>query len=99
MHERLRDTAMGMRSTDKAIELVDTIGQVTTVLQSLEGKDQAIEEGRKFFAALDVMGKNLDPKEVKEMADGYVKALGVEGADMYLAGVLAMAKRLKSASA
>lgn len=99
MHERLRDTAMSMRSTDKALELVDTIGQMTTVLQSLKGKDQAIEEGRKFFSALDVMGKNLDPKEVRELANGYVKALGVEGADMNLAGTLAMAKRLKAASA
>lgn len=45
MHERLRDTAMGMRSTDKALELTDTIGQMTTVLQSLKGKDKAIEDG------------------------------------------------------
>ena len=45
MHERLRDTAMGMRSTDKAIELADTIGQMTTVLQSLKGKD-ASDRGR-----------------------------------------------------
>jgi hypothetical protein len=67
MHERLRDTAMGMRSTDKALELSDRIAQGTTVLQSLQGKDKAIEEGRKFFSALDVMGKNIDPKEVKEL--------------------------------
>lgn len=45
MHERLRDTAMGMRSTDKALELTDTIGEMTTVLQSLKSKDKAIEDG------------------------------------------------------
>lgn len=97
MHERLRDTAMSMRSTDKAIELADTIAQGTTVLQSLKGKDKAIEEGRKFFSALDVMGKNLDPKEVKELFDGYIKALGVEGADMDLGGVLQFARQSRAA--
>lgn len=99
MHERLRDTAMGMRSTDKALALSETIAEGTTVLQSLKGKDQAIEEGRKFFAALDVLGKNIDPKEVRDLFSGYIKALGVEGADMNLGGVFTMAKRLKSAGA
>ena len=97
MHERLRDTAMGTRSTDKAIELGETIAQGTTVLQSLKGKDKAIEEGRKFFSALDVMGKNVDPKEIRELFHGYIKALGVEGADMDLGGVLAMARQSRAA--
>lgn len=97
MHERLRDTAMSMRSTDKALELGETIAQGTTVLQSLKGKDAAIEEGRKFFSALDVLGKNVDPKEVKELFDGYIKALGVEGADMDLGGALQMARQARAA--
>jgi hypothetical protein len=97
MHERLRDTAMSMRSTDKALELSDTIAQGTVVLQSLKGKDQAIEEGRKFFSALDTLGKNVDPKEVRGLFDGYIKALGVEGADMNLGGVLQMARQSRSA--
>jgi hypothetical protein len=97
MHERLRDTAMSIRSTDKAIELSETIAQGTTVLQSLKGKDKAVEEGRKFFQALDVMGKNIDPKEVKELFHGYIKALGVEGADMDLGGVLQMARQSRAA--
>lgn len=97
MHERLRDTAMSTRSTDKAIELADTIAEGTTVLQSLKGKDKAIEEGRKFFSALDVLGKNIDPKEVRELFDGYIKALGVEGEDMDLGGALAMARQSRAA--
>ncbi|RXG92285.1 hypothetical protein [Bradyrhizobium vignae] len=97
MHERLRDTAMSTRSTDKAIELADTIAEGTTVLQSLKGKDKAIEEGRKFFAALDVLGKNIDPKEVRELFDGYIKALGVEGEDMDLGGALSMARQSRAA--
>ena len=97
MHERLRDTAMSTRSTDKAIELADTIAEGTTVLQSLKGKEKAIEEGRKFFAALDVLGKNVDPKEVRELFDGYIKALGVEGEDMDLGGALAMARQSRAA--
>jgi hypothetical protein len=97
MHERLRDTAMSTRSVDKAMELSDVIAQGTTVLQSLKGKDQAIEEGRKFFSALDVLGKNIDPKEVKELFDGYIKALGVEGADMDLGGALSFARQSRAA--
>lgn len=97
MHERLRDTAMSTRSVDTAIALSDTIAQGTTVLQSLKGKDKAIEEGRKFFAALDVMGKNMDPKEVRELFHGYIKALGVEGEDMDLGGVLQFARQSRAA--
>ncbi|MCK1679544.1 hypothetical protein IVA87_08730 [Bradyrhizobium sp. 147] len=97
MHERLRDTAMSTRSTEKALELSETIAQGTTVLQSLKGKDQAIEEGRKFFSALDVLGKNIDPKEVKELFNGYIKALGVEGADMDLGGALTFARQSRAA--
>lgn len=97
MHERLRDTALSLRSMDKAVELSETIAQGTTVLQSLKGKDAAIEEGRKFFRALDVMGRNIDPKQVKGLFDGYVKALGVEGADLNLGDVLQLAKKARSA--
>lgn len=97
MHERLRDTSMSMRSIDKAIELADTIAQGTVVLQSLKGKDAAIEEGRKFFSALDTLGKNVEPSEVRSLFDGYIKALGIEGADMNLAGVLQMARQSRSA--
>ena len=96
MHERLRDTAMSLRSTDKALELADTIAQGTVVLQSLKGKDQAVEEGRKFFTALDTLGK-IDPKEVRGLFDGYIKALGVEGADMNLGGVLQMVRQSRAA--
>jgi Arm domain-containing DNA-binding protein len=96
MHERLRDTAMSTRSVDRALELSDVIAQGTTVLQSLKGKHQAIEEGRKFFSALDVLGKNIDPKEVKELFDGYIKALGVEGADMDLGRALTFARQSRA---
>jgi hypothetical protein len=99
MHERLRDTAMSTRSVDMAIELADTIGQMTTVMQSLKGKDAAVEEGRKFFKALDNLGKNVDPKEIRQLAQGFVQAQSVEGADMNLGDVMTMARRMKSAGA
>jgi hypothetical protein len=99
MHAQLREAASSMRSTDKAVELKDTIGQMMTVLQSLKGKDKAVEEARKFFSALDVLGKNVDPKEIRELAQGYTQAVGVEGADFDLGRVLAMSKQLKSAGA
>lgn len=97
MHERLRDTAMSMRSLDKAFEVDDAIARGTVVLQSLKGKDQAIEEGRKFFRGLDVLGKNQDPKQVESLFNGFVKALGVEGADLNLGDVFQVAKQSRAA--
>lgn len=97
MHERLRDTAMSMRSLDKAFEVEDAIARGTVVLQSLKGKDQAIEEGRKFFRGLDVLGKNQDPKQVEGLFNGFIKALGVEGADLNLGDVFQIAKQSRAA--
>lgn len=97
MHERLRDTAMSMRSVDKAFEVADAIAKGTVVLQSLKGKDQAVEDGRKFFRGLDVLGKNQDPKQVEGLFNGYIKALGVEGADLNLGDVLQVAKQSRAA--
>lgn len=98
-HERLRDTAMSMGSVDKALDLSDTIGAGNTVLQSLKGPQAAIEESRKFFKALDTLGKNVDAGEVRSLYDGYIKALGVEGADMNLGDLFTLAKRSKSGGA
>lgn len=97
MRERLRDTAMSMRSVDKAFAVADAIAKGTVVLQSLKGKDQAVEEGRKFFRGLDVLGKNQDPKQVEGLFNGYIKALGVEGADLDLGDVLQVAKQSRAA--
>jgi hypothetical protein len=97
MHESLRETAMSMRSIDKAFEIGDVIGRGLVVLQSLKGKEQAVEESRKFFKALDTLGKNIDPDQVRALYDGYVKALGVEGADLNMGDLMLIARRAKSA--
>ncbi|MCF4130254.1 hypothetical protein [Methylobacterium sp. SyP6R] len=95
-HERLRDTAMSMGSVDKAMEVSDTIAQQHVVLQSLKGKEKALEEGRRFSAALDNLGKNQDPAQVRRLSDGYLKALGVEGADLDMGSLLQIARKAKS---
>ena len=97
MHQSLRETAMSMRSVDKASELGETLAQGLVVLQSLKGKDEALKESAKFFSALDTLGKNLDPGEVKQLYDGYLKALGVEGVDLNLADLKMIAQKSKSA--
>jgi hypothetical protein len=97
MHERLRDTAMSTRSVEKALALSDTIAQGAAVLQSLKGKDKALEEGRRFFAALDVLGKNVDVDQVRSLFNGFIKAMSIEGADMDLGGVLTMARQSRAA--
>lgn len=98
-HERLRDTAQSMGSVDKALALGDTIGAGNAVLQSLKGPEKALEESRKFFKALDTLGKNVDPAEVRSLYDGYIKALGVEGADMNMGDIFTLVKRAKSGGA
>ncbi|MGF3026712.1 phage tail tip lysozyme [Methylobacterium aquaticum] len=95
-HERLRDTAMSMGSVDKAMQVSDTIAQQHVVLQSLKGKEKALEEGRRFSAALDNLGKNQDPAQVHRLSDGYLKALGVEGADLDMGSLLQIARKAKS---
>lgn len=99
LHERLRDTSMSMRSTDKAIALGDTMARGQVVMQSQVGKDQASEQNRKFFKGLDTLGKNQDPAQVRTLYDGYVKAQAVEGADMNLGELFTVAKMAKSAGA
>lgn len=97
MHRQLREAASSMRSVDKAIELGDTIGSGLVVLQSLKGKDQALEEAQRFFKALDVLGRNLEAGQVRNMWNAYVKALGVEGSDLNMADVFQLAKRARLA--
>lgn len=97
MHQSLRETAMSMRSVDKASDLGDTLAQGLVVLQSLKGKDEAIKESAKFFSALDTLGKNLDGGEVKELFNGYLKALGVEGVDLNLGDLKQISQMSKSA--
>lgn len=98
-HERLRDTAQSMGSVEKALGLADTIGAGNTVLQSLKGPEKALEESRKFFKALDTLGKNVNSGEVRNLYDGYIRALGVEGADMNMGDIFTLAKRSKSGGA
>lgn len=99
MHERLRDTAMSVRSVDKAMELGDTLARGQVVLQSLVGKERAPEQSRKFLRGLDTLGKNIDPQEIKTLYDGYIKAQGVEGNDMDLGDILRMSQMSKSGGA
>lgn len=99
LHERLRDTSLSMGSVDKGIGVSDAIGRSTVVLQAMKGKEKAIEEGRRFFAALDNLGKNTNVGEITRLVDGWTKALGVEGADLNMGDLLQMARISKSGGA
>lgn len=99
MHAALRETTMSGRSIDNAISLTDTMGEMLTVLQSMKGKEKAVEELRRFMSSLDVLGRNMDPKQIRDLAMGFTKAAGVEGADFDLGRLLAMSKQLKSMGA
>lgn len=97
MHSQLREAGTSMRDFGKAVELSETIARGLVVLQSLKGKDQAIEENQRFFRALDTLGKNQDPKEVARYYDAYIRALGWEGAELNMGSLFEVAKMSKSA--
>ncbi len=98
LHERLRDTAMMLRDVGKAIDFGDTLAQGQVVLESLKGRDAAVEEGRKFFKGLDTIGVN-DPTRMRALYNGWIKAVGVEGADLDMGGFLQMVRQSRSAGA
>lgn len=97
MHQSLRETATSMRSIDNALVIGDVLAKGLAVLQSLKGKDEALKESAKFFSALDTLGKNINPGEVRELMDGYLKALGVEGVDLKMADLKQITQKSKAA--
>lgn len=97
MHAQLREAGTSMRDFGKAIDLSETIAKGLVVLQSLKGKEQAIEENQRFFRALDTLGRNQDPKEVARYYDAYIRALGWEGAELNMGSLFEVAKMSKSA--
>jgi hypothetical protein len=99
LHEMLRDTAMSMGSVDKSVDNSDNLARMAVVMQSQKGPEKAIENVRQFYSALDVLGKNVDPKVVKELSNAYTKATGVEGAEMDMGKLLKFAKQSRSAGA
>ncbi|UYO50344.1 hypothetical protein KQX64_07155 [Rhodopseudomonas palustris] len=99
MHGQLREAGTSMRDFGKAVELSEVVAKGLVVLQSLKGKDQAVEENQRFFRALDTLGKNQDPKEVARYYDAYIRALGWEGAELNMGSLFEVAKMSKSAGA
>lgn len=97
MHEQLREATTSMRSVDKAIEIGDSIGAALATLKGMKDGARAPSELRRFLAGLDVLGKNQNPAEVRELLDGYLRAVQTEGADMDFGGLLQVARQSRSA--
>ncbi|PYF05048.1 hypothetical protein BJ122_102274 [Rhodopseudomonas faecalis] len=97
MHAQLREAGTSMRDFGKAMDLSETIAKGLVVLQSLKGKEQAVEENQRFFRALDTLGKNQDPAQIARYYDAYIRALGWEGAELNMGSLFEVAKMSKSA--
>jgi hypothetical protein len=97
LRERLRDMYQATGSMDKTFALADSIARAQVVLQSLKGKEGALNEMRQFGKALDSIGKLVDPGEFQGILDGYIRALGVEGADLNMGDLYQVLKMAKSA--
>jgi len=97
MHGQLREAATSMRSIDKAVALGGTLAEALTVLKTMKGADRAPEELRRYLAGLDVVGKNQDPAEVRQLLNSALKAMQTEGADMDFGGLLQAVRQARSA--
>ncbi|WP_210482903.1 hypothetical protein [Microvirga antarctica] len=97
LHSLIRESALSMGSVDRAIQVSESIAQSMTVLQSLKGKDAALGQLTGFLRALDTLGKNQDPAQIRSLLDGATRAAGVQGAEYNPADVWTTAKTAKSA--
>lgn len=96
--ERLRSLRSFTGDFDKGAKLLDDQLQGLTVLQSVKGKDQAMDQMQQFMRGMDVLGKNEDPAVVGRLTNAYVKALGVDP-DLNMGQFSQFARKSKSAGA
>jgi hypothetical protein len=97
LHNLLRETALSTGEIGKALELASPLAQAMTTLQSLKGRESALSQLTGFVRALDTLGKNTDPAQMRSLIDGATKAAGVMGAEYSPADVWTTAKTAKSA--
>lgn len=88
------NTSVGMKGAEA---IAPELAKSLVVLQSQIGTEQALESLMKFTRALDVMGRNVDPKVVAELLDASTRAAGVMGAEFKPGDMLQFAKYAKSA--
>ena len=94
----VRAILLNVDSPDRAIDFGDTLARGQVVLESLKGRAAAIDEGRKFFKGLDVIGVD-QTERMQQLYNGWLKALGVEGADLDMGGFLQMIRQSRTAGA
>lgn len=76
--ERIRSLRSFAGDLNKATRLLEENLQGLTVLQSIKGKDRAMDEMQQLMRGLDVLGKNEDPAYVGRLTNAYIKALGID---------------------
>jgi hypothetical protein len=96
--ERIRNLRAFTGSLDKGMELLDDHLKGLVLLQSVKGRDRAMDEMQKFTKGLDILGRQDDPKSVANLTNAYVKALGVDS-DLDMEQFATFARRSKAAGA
>lgn len=96
--ERVRSLRSFAGDLNKATQLLEENLQGLTVLQSIKGKDRAMDEMQQFMRGLDVLGKNEDPAYVGRLTNAYIKALGIDP-DLNMGQFSQFARKAKAAGA
>ncbi|MDR6873541.1 hypothetical protein J2Y55_004568 [Bosea sp. BE125] len=97
LHNLYRETATTSLGMGGMEAIAPELAQGMTVLQSLKGKDAALGQLTGFMRALDTLGKNVNPAEVRTLLDGMAKAAGVQGVEYDPAKIFTFAKQARSA--
>lgn len=97
LHSLYRETATTALGMEGMAAVAPALAQGMTVLQSLKGRDEALSQLTGFMRALDTLGKNVNPADVRSLLDGMARAAGVQGVEYQPKQVFTMAKQARSA--
>lgn len=97
LHSLYRETATTALGMEGMAAVAPSLAQGMTVLQSLKGRDEALSQLTGFMRALDTLGKNVNPADVRSLLDGMARAAGVQGVEYQPKQVFTMAKQARSA--
>lgn len=99
--EMARNARATMGTTDRAIEILETLTQGLVTLKSTKGPDAAAHELSRLVRGIDNLGKNAEGdigiEDTKALIEGLVRASQIEGRELDVGTLFDFARRAKVA--
>lgn len=99
--EMARNARATMGTTDRAIEILETLTQGLVTLKSTKGTDAAAHELSRLVRGIDNLGKNAEGdigiEDTKALIEGLVRASQIEGRELDVGTLFDFARRAKVA--